>query len=127
MRRTLIVLVGLALLTVSCGDDQGGDPIEIVKAFDAANNAGDVDAMMALVSDDATFSTGAGTFQGKDEIRSWAQYGIDEGITVETSDYQRNGGEVTWVAVLNLPDGNQISIPTTVTIEDGKIKTFVEG
>ena len=80
--------------------------------------------MMALVADDAVFNLSIVTLTGAAQIRGWAQQTVDQGITVESSNYQVDGNEVTWDAVLIFPDGTRQSSPTTATVEDGLITSF---
>jgi ketosteroid isomerase-like protein len=53
--------------------------MQIRQEFLRAYNAKDVDAVVALYSEDATLVSDGGTFRGKDEIRNWVKSGLDQG------------------------------------------------
>jgi limonene-1,2-epoxide hydrolase len=47
------------------------DPLEVVNAFHSAINNDNVDAMLALLAEDATITENGSTVQGKEELRDW--------------------------------------------------------
>jgi hypothetical protein len=98
--------LGLALLlaTPSPAAAQPSDPAAVVKALDAALNAHDPDAALALFADDAVVKDGdpapgsSGSFVGKDQIRTWIAAIVDPALrfSVASSGYQVAGNTVTW-------------------------------
>ena len=85
---------------------QEADPVAIVMALDEAVNAGRLEAALALFSDEAV-ATFPGLpepnrFAGKEQIRSWLQSDISEGIHVDASERQAQGERVTWTGRISL-------------------------
>jgi ketosteroid isomerase-like protein len=57
--------------------------VQVRQEFLRAYNAKDVEAVVALYSEDATLVSEGGTFRGKDEIRNWVKSGLDQGSRLE--------------------------------------------
>ena len=57
--------------------------VQVRQEFLTAYNAKDVDAIVAVYSEDATLVSDGGTFKGRDEIRKWVKAGLDQGSTLE--------------------------------------------
>lgn len=67
---TIVVFLALPLALHA----QESDPAQVITAAYAAWNAGDVDAYMALMADDAVVDMGSfGTHTGAEEVRAWAE------------------------------------------------------
>src|SRR5262245_47564660 len=105
---TLVWMLSLSLLAAAIAQParalaQGQDPIAVAKAFDAALNAHDVDATLALFADngtvhDAEQPPGNTDFAGKAQIREWLLGFLTPGTNfrIEPSNYQANGNVVTY-------------------------------
>jgi ketosteroid isomerase-like protein len=65
--------------------------------FLRAYNAKDVDAAVALYSEDATLVSDGGTFRGRNEIRQWVKSGLDQGNTLEVEPIvERSSGTLAY-------------------------------
>ncbi len=81
MRRFLLLLLAItALVTPALAQYSSaveGDPTGVVQvyalqaAFHGAASSKNLDLMMSLWADDATFAIGGQTYRGKDQIRAW--------------------------------------------------------
>ena len=81
------------------------DPVAVIKDYDAAWNAHDVEGVMAFFSDDAVFRMEpappdefGGVYTGKEQIRAGVVEPLMPGFHVESSDHrvvghQEGGGE----------------------------------
>ena len=120
----LVTLALLAVLLVACGgsSEQGADPASVVKAFHEAGNAGNVDAAMALLADDAVLVRGGDVITGNEQIRAWLQSEADRGITFESSNFQVAGDKVTYTCKA-FENGRQIGEGIgEAIVQAGKIK-----
>jgi limonene-1,2-epoxide hydrolase len=57
-------------------------PVEVIKDFDAAYEARDVDAMLEFFAVDADLTAGPGTFRGKDEIAQFLRWDVGLSPTI---------------------------------------------
>ena len=106
------------------------DPVAVVKAFDAASNAGDLERLMALFTDDAVVRDRLGEVHtGKQQIREWYQPQMGH-FHVASRNHRVTGNTVTWEATLT---GDMVRQMGSDAIEDtaeaivqgGKITSFV--
>ena len=104
---------------------------EVFDAFNAAVNAHDVDAALALFADDAVAEfpnqPPPNLHTGTDEIRTWLESDIANNIQVEVSDVKTAGDTVTAigkVTVDGLPPDVVLQGTVEVTVKDGKITSF---
>lgn len=129
-----IACLGLALLLARPGPvaaAQSSDPAAIVKALDAALNAHDPDAALALFADDAVIKDGdpapgsSGNFVGKDQIRTWLAVIVDPALrfSIASSDHQVAGDSVTWSWRASIAD----FVPLGVDPEHGTSAALVQG
>jgi ketosteroid isomerase-like protein len=130
-----ILVIVLAMMAGACGPTQTPtatpttDPAAVVTAYYVAVNAKDLDAAMALVADDATFTVlglAAGVKTGKTEIRAWLQGVVDHGNTFEVSNFQVTGDTVTFSAKVLLGSRQVASAMSTAIVQKGHIKSLQE-
>ncbi len=115
---------------------QETDPVSIIMAWNDAQNAGDADAALSYLADDAYIQLVPppmeghdGIFRGKEEIRGWWEnlYSLNGASTV--SNCQVEGETVT--CLLNYTDDSlkalgveSIDNELVVTVREGKIQTY---
>ncbi len=81
-RATTLSLVWLVAMPDATA--QGTDPLSVVKAVFAAQNAGNVSAALALFADDAVLvNTRGAKFTGKESIRKFFQANVDHKVQAE--------------------------------------------
>jgi ketosteroid isomerase-like protein len=115
---------------------QETDPVSIITAWIDAQNAGDVDASLALLADDTYITLVPppmeghdGVFRGKEEIRAWWENLSGLNGTGTVSDCQVDGETVT--CLLNYTDDSLIALGLdsidnefVVIVQEGKIQTY---
>jgi hypothetical protein len=115
---------------------QETDPVSMIMAWNDAQNAGDVDAALAFLADDAFITLipppmegHDGVFRGKEEIRAWWEnlYSLNGASTV--SNCQVDGETVT--CLLNYTDDSlkalgldSIDNEFVVIVQEGRIQTY---
>ncbi len=118
------------------------DPVAVIKDYDAAWNAHDVEGVMAFFTDDAVFRMEpappdefGGVYTGKEQIRAGVVEPLMPGFHVESSDHrvvghQEGGGErVTWTALVSGDFFEQMGAETPVkstaeaVVEGDKLKS----
>src|SRR5215218_11468351 len=90
------------------------DPVSVVKDFDAASNARDVEGMMAFFTDDAVAKLepsppdeSGGVYTGKEQIRAGFVEPLMAGFHVDSNDHQVTGHQegvgdrVIWTAMVS--------------------------
>src|SRR5919108_6185584 len=93
------LLIALSLFIVACNAaqtpaTQATNPAAVLMAFNNALNAGDVDAAMALVADDAVMDRGPyGVRTGKAAIRDALQIETSKKLKYEVSNIQVSGNK----------------------------------
>ena len=119
------------------------DPVSVVKDYDAAWNAHDVEGVMAFFTDDAVVRMEpappdefGGVYTGKEQIRAGWVEPLISGFHVESSDHQVAGhqegvGErVIWTAMVSGDFFRQIGAEPPVkssaeaVVQGDKIKSF---
>jgi ketosteroid isomerase-like protein len=107
------------------------DPAAVVKAMDAACNAGDIEGVMALFADDAVLESPQEPrlSEGKQAIREWFQPQMLH-EQVESRNHHVTGEMVTWQSTLSGDIVKQMGLDSVDTIatagvRDGKISSFV--
>ena len=92
-------------------------PNEVMNAYTAAINAGDVEKALSYVDDNAVYSRPVGKFTGKAEVRTFVQDLVTRKAKIELLGQRTVQGEnVTWVSRVTLIDPqNPGAPPTTVT------------
>ena len=81
------------------------DPASVVRAFDAACNSRDLEAVMAFFADDAVVTQrppppDGGVYRGKDHVRRWFAPQL-AGFHVDSQDHRTSGETVAWTATLS--------------------------
>jgi ketosteroid isomerase-like protein len=106
------------------------DPVAVVKAFDAACNAGDIERVMAFFADDAVLKDPVEhkVYTGKQQIREWFQPQMRH-FHVESRNHQVSGDTVTWEATLTGDIVRQmghdaIEQTAKAVVRGGKITSF---
>ena len=138
MRTRLLALMVVVLVLAFPGGicAQETDPVAMIMAWNDAQNAGDVDAALAFLADDAFITLVPppmeghdGIFRGKEEIRAWWEnlYSLNGVSTV--SNCQVEGETVT--CLLNYTDDSlkalgldSIDNEFVVIVREGKIQTY---
>lgn len=133
--RLVAMAVLVVMLTLPAAlSAQDTDPISIAHALHDALNAGDIDAALSYLADDAVVTMvpppeGTGVFSGKEEIRGWYD-GLVAGNGVSTlSDCQVDGETVTCMDTYT-DDGLQgmgvdfIEGEWVAIVRDGKIQSY---
>ncbi len=98
MKAYLLVnsVVLLILFTSACVAENPG--LAVVRSLEEAFNSKDIDATMALFSDDATVNLlGVGSFSGKRQIAEWLEGAMHSFGRVEFDQIVAEGSRVTWV------------------------------
>jgi hypothetical protein len=127
-RLTILFILMLVALTSGCGSPKI-DPIAIRDAYEEAIEAGDLDAAVALFSDEAVISvSGLGDFPGKEGIREYVEMELDfllQGnpfgdrynveLTGDTLDYDER---------FPAADGTTVQLHHAYVFENGKIKEW---
>ena len=101
------------------------DPASILKAHYAARNAYDLENALALVADDAVFTTPNGDYAGKAKIEDLLVTIYSGGNQFTLSDIQVNGNTVTFTVVVDDGSGNPTTLSGETVIQDGVIVTNV--
>ncbi|MBN1135257.1 MAG: nuclear transport factor 2 family protein [Anaerolineae bacterium] len=138
MRTRLFALMVVVLMFTLPGAiyAQETDPVSLIMAWNEAMNAGDADAALAFLADDAFITLVPppmeghdGVFRGKEEIRAWWEnlYALHGASTV--SNCQVDGE--TLACVLNYTDDSlkalgldSIDNEFVVVVREGKIQTY---
>lgn len=119
----IILVTALSLMLAACGAPAGSDPAAVFEALDDAWNAKDLDAVMALIADDAVETNQTGTFTGKKAIRGVYSQVINL-FSLDCDNYQAEGNTVTYECVLTKYDGSgKAGERYESVVEDGKIKS----
>jgi hypothetical protein len=113
------------------------DPAQILRTFDAALNAHDLEAAMDLFADDAVVRyvpppprPARAVYTGKEEIRGLMQALIAEGYNVEAERYEVDGGRVTsrdrrvFAARHEQLGGNPVVVTCEATVRAGRIEAM---
>jgi hypothetical protein len=95
MKRTMLGMVILTILMLSgVLYAQEADPLTIVNDWLEALNAGDVDAALSYLADDAQITSNQ-AYTGKQEIRGWYEAQVEANGVSTLSDCQVDGETVT--------------------------------
>ena len=138
MRTRLFALLVVTLLFAVPGGvcAQETDPVDMLMAWLDAQNAGDVDAALAFLADDAFITLVPppmeghdGVFRGKEEIRAWWENLRSLNGVGTVSDCQVEGETVT--CLLTYTDDSlqalgldSIDNEFVVIVQEGKIQTY---
>lgn len=116
------------------------DALDVVERFGAALNAGDIDAVMALMTDDCLFDNTSPfpdgeVFQGQAAVRAfWTELVQTPGMRFDTEEAVVAGDRVTtrWRYRWDNPDGTEGHVRgiDLFLIRDGKVaekRSYVKG
>ena len=123
-----VVILSLSLL-VPVLEAQGNDPAAVINAFIAAENARNVDAALALLTEDAVINENPLNnpdliHTGKDEIRTYLQRLVDGFIEVKVLEPpQIVDGKVVWTEE-NAESALLTRRKVEAVIEGGKIQSI---
>ena len=108
--------------SVAVASAQESANTQIVAAYYAAINGGDVDTAMTFLSDDVVFINPTGTYVGRDEVRASIVAGVEGKVTIDVSNFADDKGRVTYDYVVK-ENGNAVEVGTTglTIVEGGKI------
>ncbi len=112
---------------------QGTDPLSVVKALFAAQNAGDVSTAVALFADDAVLvNTRGAKFTGKESIRKFIQANVDHKVQAEVQNLSPQvKGETVTLTDKYITDFFErwgvgyVEFKTDVVIREGKIRSQI--
>jgi hypothetical protein len=138
MKTQLFALMVVVLIVAFPGDlcAQETDPVSIIMAWLDAQNAGDVDAALAFLADDAFITLVPppmeghdGVFRGKEEIRAWWENLSSLNGVGSVSNCQVEGDTIT--CLLNYTDDSlkalgldSIDNEFVVIVREDKIQTY---
>ena len=112
------VMVAVALAAPGPAAARAPDPGAVVAAFDGALDAGDVDAALALLADDATVTAPAGVYRGRGPIRGYLRGLVAQHYHAELVDRRADGERVAGRALVALDDWRRLGLgPLAVTAE----------
>ena len=119
---TLIVVLALPGALYA----QETDPVAVVNAMYEAFNAGDIDAFLALYTDDAVIDiVPFGTHTGQEEIRAWAEGLMALNAEMKLELLQVDGNTVSVKSWYSDDDWRPLGIvleaTEELTVQDGKI------
>lgn len=121
-----VVVVMLALPVVLYAQET--DPLAIVNSWLEALNAGDVDAALSYLADDAQITSDQ-VYTGKEEIRGWYEAQVGANGVSTLSDCQVDGETVTCISSYT-DDGLQamgvdfLEGELVLVVRDGKIQSY---
>jgi ketosteroid isomerase-like protein len=108
----------------------GNDPATLVKAFDAACNAGDIERVMAFFAENAVLKSAQDPkiYTGKQQIREWFAPQMNH-IHIVSKNHQVTGDTVTWEGTLSGDLVKQMGSDAfeqiaEAIVQDGKIVSF---
>jgi ketosteroid isomerase-like protein len=107
---------------------QETDPLAIVNSWLEAINAGDVDAALSHLADDAQITSDR-VYTGKEEIRGWYERQVAANGTSTLSDCQVDGETVTCTSVytddgLHAMGVDSLEGELVLVVSDGKIQSY---
>ena len=127
----LVAFVVFVLATDSNDSDVASNhPASVIQDYTAAYNAGDIDRLLELFTNQSVIDTGdaifGGPFAGLEQIRSHLVRELDKAAEVDAlqiSKVQVSGNTVTWDQALTLEGGGEsyCSEGSSAVVEDGSI------
>jgi ketosteroid isomerase-like protein len=127
----LVLIVGIGTLAMIGGDEDAAvDPVRVIEDYAVAYNAGDIDRLVELFTNESVVDTGdamfGGPFTGREQIRTHLVRELDKAAEVDAlqiSKVQVSGNTVTWDQALTLSGGDQTycSEGSSAVVEDGSI------
>jgi len=110
------------------------DPVSVVRAFDAAFNAHDLEAVMAFFTDDAVVTQlppppDGGIYRGKEQIRRWVE-AVLPGFHVDSREHRTSGDTVAWTASVTgdlfrqMGFSQPFEAQAEAVVREGKVASF---
>jgi len=134
--RVIAVVMSVALLALPVAlNAQESDPMSIINAWVEALNAGDIDAALSYLADDAVVQIvppapgSSGVFSGKGEIRGWYETVAGQHGVTALSDCQIDGETVTCVNTYAEDSFRSLGIESVVgewvaVVREGKLQSY---
>jgi hypothetical protein len=134
--RMIAVVMSVALLALPVAlYAQEPDPMSIINAWVEALNAGEIDAALSYLADDAVVQIvppapgTSGIFTGKGEIRGWYETVVGQHGVTTLSDCQVDGETVTCVNTYAEDSFRSLGIDSVVgewvaVVRDGKLQSY---
>ncbi len=127
IRLVFVVVVAVALAAAGCSSNSG-EPADVIHAYVAAYNSGDLDAVVAVFADDASITghpSNSGGRLGQEFVRALHFQDLTYGNGYTVSNVETSGNTVTWDSVW----GNGIGCVEghTSVVEGDKIVSWVWG
>lgn len=128
-RRLLVAVASVVLALGACGGDDT-DPAGVIDDYVAAYNSGDIDAVMALFSEESVVTRHpfANRSEGLDAIRDLQVSDIGAAATSDAytiSNVEVSGDTVTWDHAWTNDEGSQFCQQGhSAVIQDGKFLTW---
>jgi hypothetical protein len=125
----LAACVILLLAGAHVASAQGTDPGSVVRAFDEALNAGNVEATLALFAPDAVVRTQNQTYTGTAQLRSLFMELVAQNINFDSGDHRVSGDTETHTATVSRDDWRRLGLAwldatASVVVQGGKIRSF---
>jgi len=129
-RLTLLLILMLVAITSGCGTPKT-DHTAVRDAYEEAIEAGDVDAALALFTDDAVILTSKGDFRGKEGIREYVEMELDfllKGVPFgERLNVEETEDTLDYDESFPAADGTTVQIHHAYVFEKDKIKEWTIG
>jgi hypothetical protein len=124
-----VVMAAILLAGPTDVSAQATDPGSVVDAFEAALNAGNVEATLALFAENAVVRTQDGTYTGPAQLRALFTELVGDNIELESSNRVVRGDTETHAATIARDDWRRLGIAwldasATVVVRGGKITSF---
>jgi Domain of unknown function (DUF4440) len=122
-----IVMLGLAAASQAV-EVQPTDPPAVLQRYIDAQNAGDVEAALALWAENGVMTNTQGrTYTGKEELRQSIQGNITRSIRQEPESIETVGEKVTWINRKSNDSYRQLKVApvqqhSEIIVQDGHIK-----
>ncbi len=94
-------------------------PLDVLTGFFDQLNSSDVDAALALVDDNVTFSVGSLSGVGKEKLKAYLQTRVNAGVSYAVSDIEETGSSVKFI--LHTDGTASPAGADSAIIQDGKI------
>lgn len=106
------------------GDEPG--PLEVAWAFAEAENAHDLEAIVALFAEDAVITNPAGTYRGREEIRELYRATIAANIHAVAREFRVTGIRVTFISAATSDQIGDVPLDLHITglVRDGLIQRW---
>jgi len=126
----VVLLLGAAAANPPAAQAQGADPLSVALAFGEAENAHDLERIVALFAEDAVLVNPNGTFTGRDQIRELYRAVFAGNIQAVGRAYQVRGDQITFISAATSDDFVRMGVAPLdlridATVRDGLIRRWV--